>query len=498
MSSGIHGSSYRRKVKKSVLLVDENSHLLNDISTLLEPYYDIYPTNSIEQAFAKIQDNTNFHVVVTNLNFNSHDHSLMEGLSVVRYCEHSDKLLPVIVYTADLHPLVEIEARSCGTFRILDQSHPEFKRNILNSINFAIKIYDWKIQFVTYQKNATKVKNLLNNTPFISPINWNYADENLYHSFFLSDTSDKLSAYHYANSWAYICQAARNNGHKFFNGNTLITIATKSVREQAPIEFEIINPLGQAAVKHTLELAEQLKDLSGNPVLIKKVSESQVKYLLRSPQCHIFPGPLSKRLEDQYDDIYPQVVVNLKAFMNSLTSNKMSGFRTNLKKFSQRNYSVRTTTPELFEDFWDVVLKWKQSFIRRYEERDEFTDIPHNDDYYINGYFPIFEYYSKNINNRHTLSSLVYVDEIPVGFSFFNAVSKICMGMYANLADTDYEGASEFMLYHNLTKAYLAGYEYVNLGGTESKYLYNFYNRLKLASGDAESFEIKTNYLIYE
>ena len=72
------------------------------------------------------------------------------------------------------------------------------------------------------------------------------------------------------------------------------------------------------------------------------------------------------------------------------------------------------------------------------------------------------------------------------------------MGMYANLGDTDYEGIAEFMLYQNLTKAFWSGYKYVNLGGTESKYLYNFYKRLKLDSGNEESLEIETNNLIYE
>ena len=48
------------------------------------------------------------------------------------------------------------------------------------------------------------------------------------------------------------------------------------------------------------------------------------------------------------------------------------------------------------------------------------------------------------------------------------------MGMFANLGDTDYEGLYKFVLYQKLTMAHWARYNYVNLGGTESKHLYEF------------------------
>ena len=142
-------------------------------------------------------------------------------------------------------------------------------------------------------------------------------------------------------------------------------------------------------------------NISGKPVIIKKVSKVQEDYLLESTHCKLLQ-PKSNKLKDQFDDIHPQVVVNLKAFMSHLTSHELYNFQRHLKQFSQRNYIMKTIEPELFDDFWDVILKWKRTFIRRYEEHSEFTDIPQDDDYYINPYFPIFEYYCRNIDNKNT------------------------------------------------------------------------------------------------
>lgn len=481
-------------LKKSILLVERNASLCNELHRILNPFYRVILSHSIEQATKKIEECAIIDVIITNVNLHEHDHSLMDGFSLVRISQFLNSPIPVIVYTDDLHPLALIEAQSQCTFKILDQSHPSFKKNLLNSIFYILKIFDWKSQFEASIKNSKKVRELLKEIPFVSPIQWNHIDENLYDCFFMADTQNPSC---YANSWAYICQAARNNGHKFFNGSCLITIETERIDEPDALDFVIINPIGQGAAKRTLELAERLKKLSGKPVKIKKVSKTQEYYFLNSRKCYIH-HPKSTKLEDQFDDIHPQTVVNLKAFLNHLTSNELYVFQRNLKKFSQRNYMMRTTEPELFDDFWDVVLKWKRSFIQRYEEHGEFTDIPQNDDYYINPYFSIFEYFCKQIDNKNTLSSIIYVDNIPVGFSFLSKVSNICMGMYANICDTDYEGLSEFMLYQNFSKAYWSGYKYVNLGGTESKYLYKFYNKYNLSYKDEKSFEIKTNYLFYE
>ena len=492
-------------IKKKLLFVEPNEELLHEMGRMLRPLYQIIPCKSLKNAVQRMKNYADYATIISNANLHPKDHSLINGLSLVRMSQTATPPVPIILYTDDVNPIVKIEAQNYGTFKLLDQSKPEFKKNLIEAVNYSIKIQNWKLtQFYDLQNND-QIRTAFKEIPKLKPISWNYAEENLYNSFFESRSSDPYDPYRYANSWAYICQAARNNGHKFFDGSCLITIATENDPVKNDVQFVIINPLGRGAVKKTLDIAGKLKTISGNPVIIKKISSEQEEYFLLSSRCRILPKPLSKRLVDQYDDIHPQVVVNLKAFINNLTLSKKSinnkwkekNFNRNLKKFSRENYTIKTTAPELFEDFLEVVLKWKRSFMKRYTLHGEFTDIPEDDRYYIDPYFPIFDYFSKNIDNRNTISSLIYVDNIPVGFSFLSRVSKICVGMYANIGDTNYEGLAEFMLYQNLTKAYWAGYKYVNLGGTESRYLYDFYRKLKLEAPNAESFEIKSDYLVY-
>lgn len=49
--------------------------------------------------------------------------------------------------------------------------------------------------------------------------------------------------------------------------------------------------------------------------------------------------------------------------------------------------------------------------------------------------------------------------------------------MYANIGDTYFDGLPYFMLYQNFLRALWAGYTHVNLGGTETKSLFDFYCR---------------------
>ena len=486
-----------KKEKQKLLLIENNSYISNELLNVLEQFHDVSTAQSLEQAEKKLTSkiSSNICVIITNLNLNSRNPSLMDGLSIARLSAYLNPNIPVIVYSSDINPLVCQEAKVYRIFKLLDQSQPNFNRQLLDTIKSAIEIGNWRKKTKSQEVSFQKIRNLLKINELLTPIQWNYIDENLYNCFF---SNDKQNQYCYANSWAYICQSARNNGHKFFNGSCLITIDTKKTDVKNNFEFVIIRPLGQSAVKRTLELARNLKEISHNPVTIKKSSESQEKLFLESQNCHKLIRPASVKLEDQFDDIHPQVVVNLKAFMNNITSGNLFNFRSHVMKFNQKNPSIKTLIPELYDDLWDVVLKWKRSFIARYEKHAEFTDIPRDDRYYIDPYFPLFEYFSKSIDNRNVISSIVYIDNIPIGFSFLNRVSDRCMALYANIGDTDYEGLAEFMLYQNLTKAYWAGYRYVNLGGTESKYLYNFYKKIMVISGEDKSFEINSNYVIYE
>lgn len=482
--------------KNKILLVEHRSGIRQELATFLRSLFDVYPVSTIEHALNMLEEcSNNFSIIITNMNIHPLEHSLMDGLSLVRRTQFYTMPIPVIVYSNTLHPLLLIEAQSCGTCSVLDFSKPEFKLNLITILKTIINLAEEKQQQDPLNENFQYVTGLLGKVPLVKPIQWNYCEENLYNCFFCTQTNEP---WQYANNWVYILQAARNHGHRFYNGSCLITFATKNFQCKNNIQFEIIKPMGQSAVKKTLLLAEELKKISGKPVLIKKITETQIEHFLDSGKCNILPKPISKRLPDQYDDIHPQIIVNLKAFMDNLTSPKLLNFQRNLRKFNQNNYALKNLTPELYNDFIEVVRRWKRSFIKRYQKRKEFTHIPNDDNYYLSPYLPIFDYYAKNIDNKNTLSSITYLDNIPIGFSFLGRISPIAMGMYANIGDTDFEGLAEFMLYQNFTKAYWCGYKYVNFGGTESKFLYQFYKKLRLNSGRNKSIEQTTRYLIYD
>lgn len=505
------------KDEKKILLVENDKDIANAISNFLRLDYTVDMSYNVLDASKRLQ-NRAYQAVVTNTNLNSSDYSLLDGLSLARMAQNLSCPVSTILYTEDINPVLQAQISCTSVLKLLDLFKPTFQSELLQALRCAFSIIEWKSVF-TKSKVNNSILDHISSIDDVSPIHWNGRDEILYNSFF---DSYPYGQFCYANSWAYICQAARINGFKFFDGYTLITIAVE-VNETGETKISIINPMGKSTIKKTLALAEKLTSIS-DTIIFKKVSDEQVDYFLNSGKCKVCEQPKSGRLIDYYDDIYPQVVVNLKAFLAQLNSHfklrkdnkwirsRLYTFRNNMKRIHNLNYTIETTRPELFEDFLHIVYRWKSSFIKRYRTRKkyrEFDEIPTDDAYYIEPYFSLFDYFAKAIDNKNTISIIVYLEGVPVGFSLLSRVSNECMGLYANIGDTDYTGLAEFMLYQNLSKAYWSGYKYVNLGGTESRSLYNFYRKLKLdVPGTAakdnpkslvnRSFEIRTKYLTFQ
>jgi hypothetical protein len=393
-----------------------------------------------------------------------------DGLSLLRYARTQGILAPFILLAEFKDDYLSCESDHYNVFDFLYKGAADFHTRLIESLRVAAEFHQYHLQ---RQTNNSAISEKLCAIPNITPIKWDYIDANLYEAFFEID--GKLNQFCYANSWAYICQAARKNGHKFFDGNSLITITAQEKDEG--VQFEIIRPLGQYAAKKAFMLAQQLKKHTKLPIILKRLEPAQSKSLLERG-CRVLEQPQTKRLEDYFDDIHPQVVLDLNAFLGSLNLPQMAWFRKGLRQFANNNYTIKDLKPHLFTDVRQVLAEWKKSLISRYTRRDEFSSVPEDDAYYFDPYLPFVEHFGRSTKREADIATIIYVDDVPAGFSFLARVSDSCLAMYANVADTKHKGISYFMLYQNFLRALWSGYSFVNLGGTEASTLYDFYYRL--------------------
>jgi len=453
-----------------VLLIESDMYYRDLYRELLRPHFDLHiATHQQSRAFL-VNNKGCIASIITDCYHRYRDSLRRDGLSLLRYSRAQGLLAPFILLAEFKDKYLDWESDQYGVFELLYKGAGDFHTRLLATLRVAVEFHEYQIQ---RQLQESDISDKLGTIPNITPIKWDYTDANLYDAFFEIDSN--LNQFCYANSWAYICQAARKNGHKFFDGNSLITITGQ--RRGEDIKFEIIRPLGQYAAKKAYQLAQQLKKHSNCPIIFKRLEPTQFKSLVERG-CRVLEQPQTKRLVDFFDDVHPQVVLDLNAFLGSLNLPQMAWFRKGLRQFANNNYTIKELKPHLFGDVRHVLSVWKKSFISRYEKRGEFSSVPEDDAYYFDPYLPFVEHFGRSTKREASIATIIYVDDIPAGFSFLSRISDSCLAMYANVADTKHNGISYFMLYQNFLRALWSGYTFINLGGTEASTLYDFFYRL--------------------
>lgn len=455
--------------KAEVLVVENDPNYRRHYRNILRQHFR--PRMTTSERGRTALNRTSVVAVVANCRTRHGEHLAMDGFSLLRYARAQGNVVPFIFLADAIDDDLLAEADHHGAFEVIRKGQADFSSRLLKSLYVAADYYTYQKQ---RQQRHAALCQALGQIPHVSSINWDSRDEGLYDAFFEIDS--RSNKFCYANSWPYICQAARRNGHKFFDGKTLITIEATE-RNDGSYEFGLIRPLGQQAAKKAYELAITLKSLTKRPIIFTRLEPEQFNNLLQRG-CRVLENPATGNLEDYFDDIHPQVVVDLNKFVLNLSLPEMAWFRRGLRQFTKENYTIQDLQPSHYQEVRDVLVRWKRSFVGRYKKKPDFTTIPLDDSYYFDPYLPFVEYFGRTSQRKKKIATIFYADNNPVGFSFLVRVSECCMAMYANVGDTYFDGLANFMLYQNFLRAFWAGYTHINLGGTETKSMYEFYHKL--------------------
>ncbi len=314
------------------------------------------------------------------------------------------------------------------------------------------------------------------------------ADEGLYEKFFQTDSI--IAPFSYGNSWAYICQAARDNPYKYFDGKTLLTI-TSSSNPKNPIR--IVRPIGENTVDTIATFCNSLRSNTNRSILLCKLRhEDYISLKYRG-----FEDPVWNlaSLEHLPDDIYPQPICTLNNYFKrgeiSLEGRKLAKLRGKIARVKSYTdeFKLHPLSPMNTGDAKHVIKTWKSSFVKRYSKRS--IILPKESGYYSDPYTNIITRFSTRIDNERYFSLVCYANNIPVGFSFLGRISDIAVAQYVNVCGNFYKGLSEYLALSTFLLAFRAGYEYVNMGGSETETLFKYNQKFA-----PERYE-KDYYLIF-
>lgn len=290
-------------------------------------------------------------------------------------------------------------------------------------------------------------------------------DEKLYSDFF-ERTEDSLS---YENNWCFVCQEARYGGIKYIHDHLLLTGIVRHVA--SPFLF-VFPPLGSIDLytESISGIAESLSAHTGKRIVLRKLTSQCADRVLSSgPFRHLSPE-VFVHPRDIPEDIYPQVIVDVST-TRRLLSGAFMKVRNHIAHFSLNRPNARTLTPEGVVDVVSLIGVWNELYYSRHARHLSAPDKITVD----NSAYSVFaERFAKSIDSQKYFCRLIYVGDAPVGFSFAGRISPKAAALYSSISLTSYRGASEYLLMDMLDMLASAGIEFLNMGGSETRGLFEF------------------------
>ena len=297
----------------------------------------------------------------------------------------------------------------------------------------------------------------------------------------------------YGNSWLYLTQAANGArlgarfGYRYFDGERLAAIGFFQ-RPQAPVDsyhFHLIRPAGGWTRAHLEELCAALRDLSGTPVYIKKLTEDQ-HHSWSSGRFKPVVGYDWHPAAPEEDDTFPEAIVDVQGVLRLLSAAAPDNeLRRKFRRFERDHRGALQREPYsggLLADAWRVV----EAFFA--DARVLRHDLSSPLDYRN-----MLESLPAGRNGHEFFATLLRIDAEPVALLIADTIGPGVAGVYANMTVPGAgRGLSEYLLLSAFRDMADAGIVIANLGGSETQGLQEFKRKFRPVA------ESKMFWLVYD
>ena len=276
----------------------------------------------------------------------------------------------------------------------------------------------------------------------------------------------------YSNSFYYLCQAANGSGAhklglKYYDGDMLATIGIFNRNSLGGgWHFHIIRPVGIFDAKKLVTLAKNLLEISGTPVFMKKVTREQQAQLLEIGFSPIESYPWHAQAIEE-DDTYPEEIIDIGETLRAIEATGKRDLKDKYQRFMAR-FGAEVQVADADEGNADVMRALVKKFFEYLEMKELHISQPTDYDNII-GHPPLGK------NGETYFSQIVSVNGQPAAFFAIEPNSSESAGLYANITlHQEFPYLSEYLIVHCCRLLKTKGYQYLNLGGSETAGLFQF------------------------
>jgi hypothetical protein len=304
---------------------------------------------------------------------------------------------------------------------------------------------------------STQSDNVLESIEYVQPVS--HADQRILQRF----CEKSNEGFSHGNNPIYYQTACRRLWLRFYDGETFISITT---RFQGRHPFVLVKPLGARTAEKCLHLAEQLFSLTGEKVIVKNISEQEYCKLRVLGFSNYTPDDGWDSVARYDDQTYPEIVIRTGDLVNKKGRSYRS-LRRDVRSGLESGLTLELCDPSQHRAEMENVIKtWRFSFLARHPTEEE-QNLVHFYDYFI-------ETRETVVTRREMLTWLCRSKGNPIGFTCGVSKSAHALDLYANPCLPEQRNAPATMLCMVLEHAHALGYEFVNLGGSETIGLHRF------------------------
>lgn len=330
---------------------------------------------------------------------------------------------------------------------------------------------------------------------FISTISNSKNEKSLFKKFFHYDSTENPACY--GNSWSYLTQASNgimyNNydyalGFKYYDTKTLVAIGLfqGTRKNKNNLYFHVIRPMGEWKSKALIKLCKKLREISGQPVYLKKLTIYQKNYFIEQGCRLIHDYPWHPEAISE-DDTYPERIIDINKTLEFLNIPGKNELKDKFNRFYNRynnNYEIiEYDFKDMFAAAWSIV----NNFFKIKQEK--YIDISS-----ANDYFNMLTSLPLGKNGEDYFAGVIRIGNKNAAFYLAERLeSHGTAGIYSNLAlYKKFPYLSEFQLIHLFKLLQKGGIYYANLGGSETLGLDNF--KMKFHPSKSE----KMHWVVYD
>ena len=300
----------------------------------------------------------------------------------------------------------------------------------------------------------------------------------------------------YELSWNYVVQAMRRGGWVCSSANGWAAVSRDYCGEG---RSALLAPMADSPRSFVPDAITAAVSAGAAVVRVRHLAPETAEALVGTGLFSRPSVPTSACLDDLSEDTWPQVLIHLpkerwrtESGANELlpalpTGSALQEFRWRVRHFVRQHATrvhVRDLTRLTAQDSDHILSTWMKSVRTRFNSGAR----PPVRDFSTCFREPVESLLESLLAGRlHSYGEALFMEDRGIGIWLGDRISRSTCAVNVLLADTTIRDAADFALYRSLIGAHQERYEFVNLGGSESKSLFDF-KRIGLRDGDAVTF----------